>query len=609
MKNNLENKEGKEVSYGKRGSYYSFTTIDEYGTSGNDNKLFGKVGKLIKIVDDLRDLGLNEVFELPKIVVLGTQSSGKSSVLESIIGLDCLPRGSGLVTRRPLELRLCHLHYSDTRQAWAEFEEIKEEKFTDFEKVKEKINELTDKVAGKNGNIVNKPIRLKINSKTCPDLTLIDLPGITRIPLHNSDQPKNIEEITKEMATLYCQDKTTIILVVLQANVDISTSEALHMAMKLDPSGERTIGVLTKLDLMDSGTDAKGLLENTEMPLKNGYVALKNRSQQDLNDRLPIDVAIQKELLFFKSHPTYSKMTGNYFGIETLVDKLRRLFFDHLKLFLPGIYNSIKEKIHECRKTLDELGSDMIQLLDSGHGNQLNYLNQLANKFCENFEKIFIGKSTDSQENTTSHNIKIMYYNLLGELDVPPSKKIHKSFISEMLIRSEGDRISGFPEADVCHEILNTEYDNIQLEVQSFYEKIYEIVCLTANNTIEKHFKRFPPLRIKMTEIVMEYIDEKFANTKYLCNCIVSMNMNYIYIDEKGKFEETLKSILGLEDKKDQQQVQGQGQAQSKTENLQNKDTKTEPKVTTTNNSKPQPPKEYTKKETEEFYIEVKFFI
>lgn len=76
------------------------------------------------------------------------------------------------------------MHYSDNSEPWAEFEEIKGQKFTDFEKVKQTINDLTDKVAGSKGNIVNKPIRLRIYSKTCPDLTVIDLPGITRIPLH-----------------------------------------------------------------------------------------------------------------------------------------------------------------------------------------------------------------------------------------------------------------------------------------------------------------------------------------------------------------------------------------------------------------------------------------
>lgn len=73
------------------------------------NDMFEKLSKLVKIIDDLRDEGLQDHINLPRIAVLGSQSSGKSSLLEMIVGLDFLPRGDGVVTRRPLELRLKHI--------------------------------------------------------------------------------------------------------------------------------------------------------------------------------------------------------------------------------------------------------------------------------------------------------------------------------------------------------------------------------------------------------------------------------------------------------------------------------------------------------------------
>ena len=161
----------------------------------NDNVLFKKLRKLINLVDQLRDVGVNEYIQLPRIASLGTQSSGKSSVLESIVGLDFLPRGNGVVTRRPLELRLNHI---PDGKPWAIFDEVKNEKFYDFNKVRETIEKLTDDVCAGEKNIVDKPIVLNVYSTTCPYLTLIDLPGITRVPV--GKQPKNIEEITKKMA-------------------------------------------------------------------------------------------------------------------------------------------------------------------------------------------------------------------------------------------------------------------------------------------------------------------------------------------------------------------------------------------------------------------------
>lgn len=436
------------------------------------------------------------------------------------------------------------MHYNETAEAYAEFDELKGQKITDWEVVKNQINALTDKVAGPNGGIVNNPIKLTIHSKTCPDLTVIDLPGITRIPLFGSDQPKNIEEITKEMCTKYCQESSTIILCVIPANVDISTSEALSMARKLDPTGDRTIGVITKLDLMDPGTNAKNLLEGSDVALKNGYIALKNRSQQDLNDKLPIKVASQKEMTFFRSHPVYSKMNSSYFGIENLVEKLRRMFFEHLKLFLPGIYFNLKEKIQDCKKNLEALGSnELMNMLSSG--SILSYLNSVINKFSENVEKAFLGKSHDLAENKSAHQIKLLYYQFLEEINKKPSQSIHNSYISEVLVRSEGDRLSGFPEATIFYEILSDQYENIKSETQTFYEKIYEEVTSTINIIILKYFKHFPPLKNKMSESIMEFVDQAFTKSKHICDSISQMNMDYLYIDE-NEFEINLMNILNL---------------------------------------------------------------
>ena len=86
-----------------------FKVLNVEETIESDNELFKKLRNFINLIDQLRDCGVNEYIKLPRICSLGTQSSGKSSVLESIVGLDFLPRGEGVVTRRPLELRLYHI--------------------------------------------------------------------------------------------------------------------------------------------------------------------------------------------------------------------------------------------------------------------------------------------------------------------------------------------------------------------------------------------------------------------------------------------------------------------------------------------------------------------
>lgn len=347
------------------------------------------------------------------------------------------------------------------------------------------------------------------------------------------------------MCTTYCKDESTIILCVLPANVDLSTSEALHMAMRLDPSGDRTIGVLTKLDLMNEGTSAKGILLGDEVSLKNGYIALKNRSQFDLANRLPIEEAIKKEQIYFKNHPVYRNMPPGYFGIENLVEKLRKLFFEHLKLFLPGIYSDLKEKINDCQKNLDALGTDYMIYGDPD--NKMQFLNQIISKFGENVEDIFNGKSKDISENITAHRIKLSYYEFLENISDSylPSDSTKNHEIIDIVKKTEGDRLSGFPEADVIYALLEKDFEKIKQEQLLLYDRIYEFSTSTVKTLLEKYFCRFPQLKQKLDEIVMEFVDRHYTKTKEICDCISLMNLEYLYIDEKSSlFADTLKSIL-----------------------------------------------------------------
>ena len=155
-------------------------------------------------------------------------------------------------------------------------DEVPGKKFTDFKEVQNTIIRLTDEVCKSSNNIVDKPIVCQVFSHTCPDLTLVDLPGIVRIPLPG--QPDNIEKITKAMCHRYVSDSRTIILVVVPANADMACSDGLQMARQLDPKGIRTIGVVTKIDIMDRGVNAKRMVMNQEIPLRLGYVGVKNRA-------------------------------------------------------------------------------------------------------------------------------------------------------------------------------------------------------------------------------------------------------------------------------------------------------------------------------------------
>lgn len=334
----------------------------------------------------MRDLGLNQHINLPRIAVLGQQSSGKSSVLESIVGLDFLPRGDGVVTRRPLELRLNHLH-DRAAKPWGIFpDEIPGKKFFNFKDVRNSINELTDKVCGNNKGIIDRPIVLNVYSPTCPDLTLVDLPGITRIAIGGQDP--EIEKITRSMALRYVGDPRTIILVVVPANADMTTSDGLSMARECDPKGIRTVGAITKIDIMDRGTSAKKMIMNQEVPLRLGYFGVKNRAQQDILDDISVDEALEKEKLFFRSHPIYSTMPQHVLGCDNLVNQLSKVMFTHIKHNLPEITKEIKGKITDIDERLRDLGPP----LPSEGSEKMHILWNMVTDFITIYKNTITGK-------------------------------------------------------------------------------------------------------------------------------------------------------------------------------------------------------------------------
>mmetsp|Transcript_6879 Transcript_6879/g.3837 ORF Transcript_6879/g.3837 Transcript_6879/m.3837 type:complete len:102 (-) Transcript_6879:1257-1562(-) len=101
------------------------------------------------------------------------------------------------------------------------------------------------------------------------------------------------------MAYKYVCDLRTIVLCVVPANIDMSTSEALQMARRVDPEGKRTLGVITKIDIMDKGTDARKLILGDEVVLKLGYVGVKLRSQEDIANKVQVKAALKEERDFF----------------------------------------------------------------------------------------------------------------------------------------------------------------------------------------------------------------------------------------------------------------------------------------------------------------------
>ena len=211
-----------------------------------------RIRPVLDAVDKLRNLAvMEEGIELPTIVVVGDQSSGKSSVLESLARIS-LPRGQGICTRVPLIMRLQN-HSSPLQELYLEYNNGKVV-HVDEESISEAISLATKEIAGNGKGISKTPLTLVVKKKGVPDLTMVDLPGITRVPVHG--QPENIYDQIKDIIMEYIQPEASIILNVLSATVDFPTCESIRMSQSVDKIGETTLALVTKSDKAH-----KGLLE------------------------------------------------------------------------------------------------------------------------------------------------------------------------------------------------------------------------------------------------------------------------------------------------------------------------------------------------------------
>ncbi|KAG5054737.1 hypothetical protein JHK85_007247 [Glycine max] len=282
------------------------TVLGDYG--GADNNAFSSLWEA-----------------LPSVAVVGGQSSGKSSVLESIVGRDFLPRGSGIVTRRPLVLQL---HKVDGKaKEYAEFLHMPGQKITDYE-----------------------------------------------------GQPETIAQDIENMVRSFVDKPNCIILAISPANQDIATSDAIKLSREVDPSGERTFGVLTKLDLMDRGTNALDVLEGRSYRLQHPWVGVVNRSQADINKNVDMIVARRKESEYFETSPDYGHL-ANKMGSVYLAKLLSQHLESVIRQRIPNITSLINKTIEELESEMNQIGRPIA----ADAGAQLYTILEL----CRAFDRVF----------------------------------------------------------------------------------------------------------------------------------------------------------------------------------------------------------------------------
>ncbi|KAL3651670.1 Dynamin-related protein 3A [Castilleja foliolosa] len=479
-----------------------------------------------KLQDIFAQLGSQSTIELPQVAVVGSQSSGKSSVLEALVGRDFLPRGNDICTRRPLVLQLVQKKSKGdgADEEWGEFLHLPGKKFFDFNDIRKEIQAETEREAGGNKGVSDKQIRLKIFSPNVLDITLVDLPGLTKVPV--GDQPSDIEARIRTMIMSYIKRPSCLILAVTPANSDLANSDALQMAGIADPDGYRTIGVITKLDIMDRGTDARNFLLGKVIPLRLGYVGVVNRSQEDILMSRSIKDALVAEEKFFRSRPVYNDLADRC-GVAQLAKKLNQILVQHIKTVLPGLKARISATLVSVAKEHASYG----EITESKAGQGALLLNILS-KYSDAFSSMIEGKNEEMSTSELSGGARVHYIfqNIFVKSleDVDPCEDLTDDDIRTAIQNATGPKSALFVPEVPFEVLIRRQIARLLDPSLQCARFIYDELIKMSHRCMVNEMQRFPVLRKRMDEVIGNFLREGLEPSETMIGHIIEMEMDYI---------------------------------------------------------------------------------
>lgn len=396
----------------------------------------------LELLDELQDLGIPHAeLPVPQIAVFGDQSSGKSSLLESISGIP-FPKGTGLVTKCPTRITMINAP-SKVWQATITLPSQIQLSNNDNDIIQtvhspQELSLLLERAS----NIITstsingfsrESIHVHVESPDTPDLSLVDLPGIIRTT--TAGQDRSVINEVDELLKYYMQQQETVILAVIPANQDIATVDILERAAKLDPQGERTIGVLTKPDLVDKGAEEEILhiVRNVRKPLRLGYVMVKNRNQAELKSALSLQDAMIAEDQYFQQHEIWKTIEKDNRGTKSLCNKLTQLIVKRAIDRAPLIQLNLQDKLKSLESELVALGLDVP--LDDDSKRKL--LIRIISRFTQTLRQVAAGDYRDPiPQYNPSFRLKYMFSESLSSLQKELRQKIpdleHESYATKL---------------------------------------------------------------------------------------------------------------------------------------------------------------------------------
>ncbi|PNY04043.1 dynamin-related protein 4c-like [Trifolium pratense] len=462
-----------------------------------------KIRPVLDALENLRRLNIaKEGIQLPTIVVVGDQSSGKSSVLESLAGIS-LPRGQGICTRVPLVMRLQN-HPLPNPELVLEYNG--KHVSTDEKNVSDAINTATEELAGTAKGICNTPLTLIVKKNGVPDLTMVDLPGITRVPVHG--QPDNIYDQIKDIIMEYITPEESIILNVLSATVDFTTCESIRMSQSVDKTGLRTLAVVTKADKSPEGLLEKVTADDVNIGL--GYVCVRNRIGEESYEE-----ARNEEQKLFESHTLLSRIDKSIVGIPVLAEKLVHVQAMIISKTLPELVKKINEKLNNSLHELENLPANLSSFADA-----MSAFMHIVSLSRDTLRKILlIGDFEEYPEEKQMHctaRLVEMLNSFASDLQNSVESIGTKDFLMDEIKVLEEAKIIGLPNfmpRTVFLTLLQRKVRGVSHMPVNFVDNVWNYLETIITTVLKRHSENYYQLQVSTRRAAANLIAKKKKNS------------------------------------------------------------------------------------------------
>ncbi|XP_015942838.1 dynamin-related protein 4C [Arachis duranensis] len=456
-----------------------------------------RIRPILDAFEDLRRLNITKQgIQLPTIVVVGDQSSGKSSVLESLAEIT-LPRGQGICTRVPLIMRLQH-HPLPKPELVLEYNG--KSVSTDESRVSDAIRIATDVLAGEGKGISNSPLTLLVKKNGVPDLTMVDLPGITRVPVHG--QPENIYDQIVNIIMEYIRPEESIILNVLSATVDFSTCESIRMSQSVDKKGVRTLAVVTKVDKAPEGLLEKVMADDVNIGL--GYVCVRNRIGNESYEE-----ARMAEETLFRTHPLLSNIDKSIVGVPVLAQKLVQIQANSISKLFPEIVKKINDKLSSHVSELEKLPKSLTSVAEA-----MSAFMHIIGSAKESLRKILLRGEFDEYPDDKSMHCTARLVQMLDQYsndlhNYQESDSTKKNFLMEEIKVLEEAKWIGLPNfvpRSTFLTLLQNRVKAISRIPVEFIERVWDYLQEVVVSVLVNHSEHYHQLQVAVRRSVQNVI-------------------------------------------------------------------------------------------------------